>query len=166
VSTAKRSLSNEAPIEEVSVPSIPKFQSDYSCLRNLLLSEQYRKATERFLDMNMIDGWRDLLHHAMVQKNCKVTKFVIFLTSKHGNMHKEVLRVEVSKLLHGVTVDFANRLQKYMAEGKFDENWEDEDKSMCNLAEAVYRSVKHVTGKELVNLKSHHFDGSYAKDFS
>jgi len=142
-------------LEEVSDEVI----EHYSRLKNLLKSAQNSNAEKYFLDNSLLNIWRPLMHYAMVRRNCGVTSCMIDNVYSHASISKTAFRVEVSKLLHDITVDFSKKVIEYIDSGQY----EVEAERISALGSLVKARLKSHTEKGIVDLKEHHFRRQYGQ---
>ena len=131
---------------------------EYLALKNLLKSGQKENAIALITHRQLLDNWRQIMHYAMTRRNCAVTSLLIDQVYVNEVFRsEEIFRVEISKLLHGITVDFSKRVTQYLAAGKY----HTEEPKYVEVLRTVESELLSRTGSGLVNLNDRHFDGSY-----
>lgn len=143
-------------LEEISEDDVIQH---YSRLKNLLKSAQGSNAERYFLDNSLLMIWRPLMHYAMVRRNCDVTSCMIDNVFSYAKIPKTAFRVEVSKLLHDITLDFSKKVIKYIDSGEF----ESEAERISTLGNTVMKGLKSHTEKGIVDLRPHHFLRRYGE---
>lgn len=116
------------------------------------LSGQINKTRVRdfVLENNFADKWKDLLHYAMVKKDCETTILVINLVVSLGVLKtRDDMVLEISEVAHGVTLAFTQKVDKYLKSDKFDQKWREHNKV---LSVAKGRLKAH-TGKQFLDPK-------------
>ena len=94
-------------------------KKNYVCLKNLIKSEQIDNATALFNSKEMINKWRPLLHHTMLQRNCPVTTFLLDRIYEQGGMSDKDFETAVFKQFNGVSLIFTQRVKKLLTSGRF-----------------------------------------------
>lgn len=118
----------------------------YTKLRNLLLSGQKIEA-ERLFDSMLKMPWQDLLHYAMIRRNCPVSILIMKRVIAKERLTRKELHEDVSRISQGVSRDFAERISKKIDSDQFDVEFE----RYSRVQKVVHTQLRSRTGKGLLN---------------
>lgn len=119
----------------------------YVLLRNLLKSGQIIQAQRLFTDEDWSGMWQNLLHYAMLRRNCQVSVLIIKSAIRIERLTEYELVEIISKIDHDVSKDFAQRIRDSIQTGRFEEEFVKYSKVRTTVSKQVASRI----GRGLLN---------------
>lgn len=103
----------------------------YEFIKELEQNNQHVEV-KKFLDtVDFPTIWQQLLHHAMMHRNCPVTKRIIIHLINSGVVQRDEIVEKVSEVAYDVSFEFSKKVKLYMRSDEFNSVQQDHSRVMA-----------------------------------
>jgi hypothetical protein len=134
-------------------PRVPpeEIERVYGYTKDLVMNGHMSEVKNFLHNSNFAIIWEPLLHHAMIQQNCPVTKRILIQLINSKILEPDEIQMRVSKIDHAVSLDFQKRVRDYLKSDEFEAAFENHS----NVRMTAENQLKHRLG--LPFLEPKHF---------